>query len=417
MKLLINLKIQASVFLHYLPDLLKGELKLRQFIAFLRRMLLFLSKLQHNKFSKMKNGTRLDLYVPTFPTSAFYTACNKFKTFGEKLPCSGVLVSVTSVCMYHCQHCYQRLDKGKDTSIDLLVNTVKKLQDMGIAFFNIEGGEPFLVFDRLKAVCDTIDDRSEIWVNSTGYGITVEKLKELHVTAIMFSLHSPDPKKFNDFMGHEDAWGKLQNGIKMCLEVGIPIAFNTCLLKDAFYDGTFEKIMEIAKNNKACIIQIIKPKPAGAWLENNVEFFSEQDLIHAKNKIQLYNLEKKYTEYPPISAQIIEEEPSVFGCTAGGTDRFYINAKGDVQPCEFLNISFGNINDNPFKDIYVKMRKCFDKPGTCMICEQASSQIHKLFQENHLTTLPLNPELSEKIYHSWDRGELTELYKKVDKYK
>jgi len=413
MKSWINLKIKIAVLFHYLPLLLKRELSLKKFILLGKRLLLFLTKLQHNKFQKMQNGVRLDLYVPSFPTRAFYTACDKFTVFNEKLPCTGVLLSVTSACMYNCEHCYQKLDHGKDMDIDLLVSTVKNLQNMGIAFFNIEGGEPFLRFDRLKAVCDAIDDRSEIWVNSTGCGMTYENLRQLNITAVMFSLHSPDPQKFNKFMGHDDAWKNMEEGIKLCHELNISVAFNACLLREAFYDGTFEKVMDITREKGASIIQIIKPKPAGAWLPNDTGFFNEQDMDVAIKKINEYNLNGRYSGYPAVSAQIIEEDPMKFGCTAGGTDRFYINAKGDVQPCEFLNISFGNIVEDKFENIYSRMRSCFQIPGTCMLCEKMSADIYGLFRDNNLKELPLTPELSKQIYEKWDKGEPTYLYKKM----
>ena len=33
-------------------------------------------------------------------------------------------------------------------------------------------------------------------------------------------------------------------------------------------------------------------------------------------------------------------------------DRFYLNHEGEVQPCEFINVSFGNVRDMPFKEIF-----------------------------------------------------------------
>ena len=56
---------------------------------------------------------------------------------------------------------------------------LKNFRKSGVAFFNIEGGDPFLVYDRLKVICEAIDDRSEIWINSTGDGITLERMEEL----------------------------------------------------------------------------------------------------------------------------------------------------------------------------------------------------------------------------------------------
>jgi len=419
-KTFFNQKLKISIFFHYLPTLLKGDISLKRFILLLKRLLLFVSRIQHNKFVKISGKTRLGLYVPSFPSRAFHTSCQKFSQFSEQMPCTTVLLSITSVCPYHCNYCYQKLDKGKDVELEILLETVRKLQDMGIAFFNIEGGEPFLVYDRLKSVCSVIDARSEIWINSTGAGMTRERLvglKDLNVTAIMFSLHNPDSDAFNQFMGDNSAWGAMEAGVKMCHDVGLAVAFNTCLMQDDFHNGTFEQIMEAARDYKACLIQIIKPKPAGGWLKKADIEFTAEELTYIKDKVNRYNLQEEFSGYPSISAQIIEEDKAVFGCTAGGTDRFYINAKGDLQPCEFLNLSFGNIAVERFEDIYQKMRSCFAWGGECYLCESCSKEIYKLYVENDLKSLPLTPELSEKVYSSWDRGRRTELYERLDKMK
>ena len=417
-KTVFNLKLKISIFSHYIPVLLKGDISLKRFILLLKRLLLFVSRVQHNKFVRIDGNTRLGLYVPGFPSQAFHTACQKFSQFEEKMPCSTVLLSITSACPYHCNYCYQKLDKGQDVDIEVLIGAVKKLQEMGIAFFNIEGGEPFLVYDRLKRLCSVIDDRSEIWINSTGAGMTKESLAELKylkVTAIMFSLHSPDADAFNRFMGDNSAWLAMEFGVKMCHEAGLAVAFNTCLMRDDFYNGTFERIMEAVKDYKACLIQIIKPKPAGGWLEKSDIEFSAEDLAYIKARVNQYNLQEEFFEYPSISAQILEEDKAVFGCTAGGTDRFYINAKGDLQPCEFLNLSFGNIALDRFEDIYHKMRSHFAWGGECYLCESCSKEIYKLYQDNSLKSLPLTPELSEKISSSWERGRKTDLYERLEK--
>jgi len=416
-KAFFNLKLKSNIFLHFLPFLWKGELSFKRFILLLKRLLLFVSRMRHNKFVKIGNKTRLGLYIPGFPSPAFYTACRKFSQFDEKMPCTTVLLSITSACPYHCDHCYQKLDRGKDVNIDTLTGIVRKLQEMGIAFFNIEGGEPFFAYERLKKICSVIDSRSEIWINSTGAGMTKERLlelKALDVTAVMFSLHSPDAESFNGFLGKESAWETMEAGVKMCHEANIAVAFNACLMRDDFYNGRFEQIMEIAKDLKACLIQIIKPKPAGGWLKKGIIEFTSQDIDYIKARVNQYNLQEEYIDYPSISAQIIEEDKSVFGCTAGGTDRFYINAKGDLQPCEFLNISFGNISFDDFDVIYQKMRNCFAWGGEVYLCESCSHEIHRLYQEYSLDSLPLTPVLSEKIYGSWERGKRTDLYERLE---
>jgi MoaA/NifB/PqqE/SkfB family radical SAM enzyme len=412
-KRIFNLRVKLTVFLHFLPELLRGRLPLRRRLAFARRLLFFLGRLQHNKFARIGAHTRFDLYVPGFPSEAFYTACRKFLTFGEKLPCTTVLVSITSACRFRCPHCYQQKDKGHDVDIERLLPVVRQMQDMGVSFFNIEGGDPFLVYDRLRRVCETIDSRSEIWVNSTGDGMTrerLEELKELGLTAVMFSLHTPEPAELCAFMGSDRAWDTLVRGVQTCHGADVPVCFNMCIQRQGFHDGTFERLMDRAKELHAAMVQVIKPKAAGGWLEKGPEEFTADDLGRAKELVNRYNHAVQFAEYPAISAQVMEEDPTMFGCTAGGTDRFYINAKGDVQPCEFLNLSFGNIACEDFAVIYRRMRSQFEGPGECWLCERYAPAIRRILERESLQVLPLDPDLSKEVYEGWDRGAPTELY-------
>lgn len=410
------MRIKSGVVVHYLKEWLKGKLKTGEYIRLIKRLDYFIGRLQGNKYVRMGNGTKIDLYIPAYPAKAFFTACNKFKVQDRPFPCTTALISVTKACRFDCKHCYQKLDKGPDVELPLLVDAVRQLQDMGIAFFNIEGGDPFLKYDRLLKVCRAIDERSVIWINATGDGVTPKRLNELkqhQVKAIMFSVHFVDPHALNDFMGRPSAWETLMSGINACKEAGMPFAFNACLGKEALEDGSFEKLMEFAKEKGASLVQLIKPKSAGAWLSEILPDTDESFLDKVKAKVNMYNRDEMYKDYPSISAQIIEEDPRHFGCTAGGTDRFYINAKGDVQPCEFLNISYGNIAERPFKAIYEDMQKDFYPPGTCWLCEANARRIAELYAKHELETLPLPAELSKEVIAEWDRGEETEIYRKI----
>jgi len=415
----LELWIKLRVFFYFTGLLIKGELKGRLYFRVLKRLLFFLSKMNLNKFIRTSRGVKINLYVPAFPTKAFFQACRKVMEFEEKMPSITVLMSVTSACRYDCEHCYQKLDKGKDVDISLLVGIAKQLQDKGVAFFNIEGGEPFLQYDRLKLLCEAIDERSEILINSTGDGMTYERLMELkkrgNFLGIMFSLHTFEASRLNAFMKSDKAWSNLENGISLCHKAGVDVTFNSCIMKEDYYNGNFEKVMDVAKNFGGTIIQFIKPKPAGGWLASGAEKFSQEDLDHIRQKMIDYNLKKEYTDYPFIAPMIIDEDQEHFGCTAGGTDRFYINAKGDVQPCEFLNISFGNIKAENFETIYNRMRKVYETPGSCWMCEKYAARIAEILKESGTGILPLPPELAKEIYENLEKSPVPDFYDKVVK--
>ena len=181
------------------------------------------------------------------------------------------------------------------------------------------------------------------------------------------------------------------------------------------YDGSFQRVMDLARSLGVSIVQLIKPKPSGGWLGSDMETFSEDDLAYVEQLVLEYNNIPAYKDYPFIAAQIADERKDMFGCTAGGTDRFYVNAKGDVQPCEFLNITFGNIREEPFETIYERMRSTFEVPGDAWLCEKYARHIHALHQASGVKSLPLDPELSARIYREWDRGSCPDFYEKVVK--
>lgn len=413
---MFNLYLKLAVFFHFAREVTARRMPLTGFLGFLDRLLYFLGKMKDNKYVRTDGRTKINLYVPAFPSPAFYKACTKVSVTGTKQPAISVLLSVTSGCRFRCEHCYQKHDHGKDVPLEYLLDVVRQLDAMGVAFFNIEGGDPFLAYDRLKAVCAAVTT-GEIFVNSTGDGITVARLQELRtlgVRAIMFSLHSPDAAELNRFMGRDNAWETLMEGIARCHEAGMDVAVNTCLLREAFYDGTFERVMALTRSLGVSIVQLIKPKPSGAWLGSDLAMFRQEDLDHVEALVQRYNNERAYRDYPFVAAQIHDERSDLFGCTAGGTDRFYINAKGDVQPCEFLNISYGNIQREPFADIYARMRESFDIPGDHWLCEHCAEDIHRAFQESGAQSLPLDPEASAKVIAGWDRGRVPDFYAYAD---
>ncbi len=172
-----------------------------RFATFLRSALVLLLAFRHNKPVRTREGWKLHLYVPAYPTPAFFHAIEAKLLMAPPGPIT-VVYSMTKACRYRCPHCYQRKDKGADVEEGLLCDTARRLQDLGVAFFDIEGGEPFMRYERLMALVRALDERSEIWVNTTGDGATPKRLAEMReagVAGLFISIHSPDAAVHDGF--------------------------------------------------------------------------------------------------------------------------------------------------------------------------------------------------------------------------
>jgi len=406
------------LFFKYTRFLLLRKISFKQYVLFFKRMILLQMRFRYNKVIRIGNVYKLHLYLPAFPSPAFFHALKRFLMLeGEPSPVS-VLLSVTKACTYNCPHCYQKKDTGAELSIDKLVEVAKEMQDLGISFFNIEGGEPLLKFDRLLKLVGSLDERAEVWVNTNGFGLTDEKakkMKEAGVFGVMISVHHWDRSKFDEFVGTEGAFDSAVSALGVFRKAGISTAINCCPTKKTIDEGGIEKIMKLAKDYGCSYVQLIHGKPTGGWLGRE-ELLSNENLEKMARSHPLFNRRFRYKSYPAMSSQVFESIRENFGCTAGGIERFYLNHHGEVQPCEFMNVSFGNVQDEDFSDIYRRMKSYFEKPGTNWLCCTEAKRIEEAIREQKEKKFPLSKEKTISIAEQWDFGEETPLYRKMGLY-
>jgi MoaA/NifB/PqqE/SkfB family radical SAM enzyme len=181
-------------------------------------------------------------------------------------------------------------------------------------------------------------------------------------------------------------------------------------------DG-MEKLLALGRKLGCSFVQIIHGKAAGGWLGHRDEVYGDSRLIENLCRLHVrYNSGGRLRDYPAVSAQVFEEDRRLFGCTSGGVDRFYLGADGEVQPCEFLNVSFGNVRDEPFETIFRRMRSHFQKPCSDWLCCTQAACIAEIINRHELTRTPIPWELTRTFIDKWDRGPETPLYRKLGIY-
>ena len=390
----------------------------RQYFRFLKRAGMLLITFRHNRIIKLANGYKLQLYLPPYPSQAFFNAMEN-KLLRQPPAPTSIVFSMTRACAYSCPHCYQKKENGSDLPEPLLLQTLEGVRLAGVTYLNIEGGEPFLRPERLKAVLTALDDGCEIWVNTTGDRLTAEIIQELKMSGLnglMISIHSPEPRVHDQFTGVQGSFDTACRAMKLCKDHGLGLALNSVLSEQELRDGGLPHLMDLGKEMKADFIQLIHPKPCGGWLEKTDEMQADQGIQKLIVQQHLHYNSWRTTGYPSLASQVFEERKEGVGCTAGGIDRFYINAAGEVMPCEFLQISFGNVSEESFETIFERMRQAFPIPRLKWLCSTQSEAIVSLMQKNNLRVTPLPWAYTQELIKNWTPGEPTPLYARLGIY-
>jgi MoaA/NifB/PqqE/SkfB family radical SAM enzyme len=390
-RLLFALRMRLTVFFQFMRTIFTGERTISEFIALLKRLQSFSLRHDTSKFIRFGQGVRMGLYIPTFLGKPFLRAAENMCGSDERIKLVSAVMSITTECPFRCEYCYQRHDTGALLSLEKLLGAVRTVQEAGVAIFVLEGGEPFSAFDRLQAVCDSIDGRSEIWVNTTGAGVTRERLCALcerGLTALKISVHHHTPEGHNRFLGSPEGWISMNNAVSLCRELSIPFTFNCRIMPSQYYDGSLEALLSFAREQGACYVQCLTPRSAGGNMGRESISLGADELQKLGEVIRRFNRDRKYRVYPAIFSDEYDERV-IFGCTAG-SGRLYLNAHGKVQPCQHINVSFGDVSEEPMAAIITRMGDFFKKPGRCTACTKVAASVAKRFTDGMALPLPFS---------------------------
>jgi MoaA/NifB/PqqE/SkfB family radical SAM enzyme len=367
--------------------------------------------LKFEKIIKFENKILLSIHAPPYPSKAFdrfLEAGIKAKE-GNNIP---VLVNfaVTHQCRYHCWHCSASPKKGKDLPLNIIVETIQKFQEIGTCIFSITGGEPLLRKDLVEIVA-SIDDRSSVFMFTSGDGLTEEKAKELKdagLLGVMISLDHYKPEIHDYLRGYKGAYDTVIKGVKNAQKAHLYVGLSCVITKDIIKNNEVWKMLEIAKNLSVQEISILEPTPVGELFNTDNYLLSideRKQLIEFHKQI---NKNRKYKKYPKVSVFLYFESKELMGCTAG-YNIVYIDADGNIRPCDFIPLIFGNIQEEPIENLLQKMNCMFNTPRDfCFMLEN-----YKLVRQIGNGEYPLPYEKSLQVCKKCPSSEIPLFYKKL----
>lgn len=257
----------------------------------------------------------------------------------------------TASCNFKCDFCSSstlfKQKEGRTLSLSDMKRVVDEGRKLGVTHLDITGGEPLLKgYNLLCELIGHVTRKSDLVTSlcTNGWLVTKEglvALKEAGLHVMFFHLESTDAQTHDDIVGARGSFDRVLKAIENCRELEIEVCINTILSAYNFTEA--EKLSDFCESKKIfCLLSLAGA--SGRWLD--------------KKDVRITDL---YDKYYQLLKRPYNRSDSVFnyrtlgyGCPAG-VEKVYITAYGEVMPCTFSQICFGNVLDEPLGAIYRKM--------------------------------------------------------------
>ena len=320
-------------------------------------------------------------WAPPIPSTAFDRLISALvgSVLKKRVPDQSS-IGITMRCPNKCIHCGAAdIIADPELSLDEVNRVVDESIELGSYLISFDGGEPMLRHDLADMVRHVDKSRAIATSFSSGYGLTPKKAEELKAAglyAVRISIDSPRKEEHERVRGRVGSYDDAMNGIDNALAAGILTDMFVVVSPDNIDE--LEDFYTLAENKGMHEMSLYEIIAVGRWLDHEDETIGPSDV----DRLGRFQKEKnKLRDGPRITAFPYFMGPDMFGCFAGRR-WVHITSGGDVLPCAYTPLKFGNIRDEPLKDIWKRMGKTYRKtPPSCLMRD-------KEFRNRYIHSIP-----------------------------
>jgi len=299
-------------------------------------------------------------YQPPIPTKA------SMKLLGSRLALeleghpqpTVCTLQVTTRCQANCVHCsaarHKRTGEPELTTDDWK-RVIRQSEQLGSVTIIFTGGEPLLRPDIFELIEWVDKDEAVALMFCNGLLLNeenVRKLADAGLWAIHISIDSPDAAAHDEMRRVPGCYEKAIDGLKRCKDAGMLAGISTYATPERLRNGQVVEMIELAKSVGADEITIFDVVPTGRLLHED-----RKHLLTDEDKEELCRIEARYNEGHPLPSVITQAHvngPTGNGCYAGWC-QFYMTAYGEMTPCDFTPLAFGNAREESVETIWRRM--------------------------------------------------------------
>jgi MoaA/NifB/PqqE/SkfB family radical SAM enzyme len=275
-------------------------------------------------------------------------------------------VSVTDRCPYRCPRCSNVARGDGDPTTASLLRVIEELRAAGTCRVALTGGEPTLRHDLAEIVAACGADLSPVLFTS-GYGLDAGRARELRRAGLAAAFVSLDhflADEHDRSRGQAGAFQQALAAIRACREAGLYTAVQAVVVPSLLDDERFERFLAFCDGLGVHEVMLLEETPMGDRRTSAAEDQAVRRRLAAAQLRAACD-----AAMPKVSSMSWLESPECLGCQAGFSF-LYVAAGGEVAPCDFVPLSFGNVHQLGVQAIHNRMIGLLRRPSsTCLARE------------------------------------------------
>ena len=345
----------------------------------------------------------VNTFLPPLPSPAFDRLLDALIQ-RKRVPFS-TYFALTDQCPYQCPHCSYGAHQAGQVDTAQALDIIGQIKDLGTTSIGFSGGEP-LLRDDLPELVRSVGPDTESILFTTGYGLDsalAEQLKGAGLRCMMIGLEADNADAHDRVRSVTGSFQTAMDAISLALQTGFYTAISTVATHEKLHSGQIRAMAELAFRLGVQEFRILEPVPTGRALGQVKTLISEED------RRELTALHKQWNRQgrpPTIASFSYLESAEMFGCGAG-YHHLYVDAVGNVSPCDLTPLSFGNALNEPLADIWQRMGTHFGRARCGCFAQAICSDLGLCAASD---ALPLDPAVSDAICREHPAGELPQVY-------
>ncbi len=337
------------------------------------------------KFRVRRAGRHLVLHSHLPPLNhPAYTRFVREHLLGKIPGPSHAQIGLTNACPQRCVYCYNRDRKGEPMSKANILAAIRDLRALGVFWLGLTGGEPLLNKDIVEITTAASPDMA-VKLFTTGLGLTPQlaaALRDAGLFSVSVSLDHWREDLHDAGRGYPGAFRAALAAIETAksaggLHVGVSAVLSPAMIRA----GEAETFLDFLDGLGLDEAWLCETKPSGP------AFWRPEAVVSDAERLRLIALQDRRNKRRGLTVNYLAhfESGRHFGCNAG-RKMVYIDAFGDVSPCVFTPMSFGNLKTAPLPGIVEAMAGRFKPSDRCFI-----NTHYPLFRDRAAAGLPLGP--------------------------